>query len=372
MGDTRNTSLRLEALTGLRFFAAFAVVIYHYTAVFGPVPVIGRYTDFGASGVSFFFVLSGFVLAWSARPDDTAGWFYWRRFARVWPLHFVAIGLALLVFAVLLGQHVAWWWIALTAVLLQAWVPSREVYFAPNSVSWSLSCEAFFYALFPCMFRLLRRLSLRQLSTLGCAVSASMLLAAVVVRAGLNADPEWPLYIFPGYRFGEFLIGVLAALAVRAGWRPRPRLGWCAVSVVAWVVLRYDVLPVLPGPLTNLVGLQYVVVLLLFAAVIVSATVAELHDGVAFLRHSWTVRLGVWSFALYLTHQPLLFLIARAIGRHEGSPWSVGILVPATAVCVAVAGAAHAWIEQPIERRLRSVWVLGRARRPVSLQHTGP
>jgi peptidoglycan/LPS O-acetylase OafA/YrhL len=85
----------LPSLTGLRAVAAAAVFGRHvwsrlaHTAL---APVADRVLRQGANGVSFFFVLSGFVLAWSFRPDDRArDWISqppsslcWRRRSR-WP-----------------------------------------------------------------------------------------------------------------------------------------------------------------------------------------------------------------------------------------------------------------------------------------------
>ena len=62
---------RLDALTGLRFWFAFLVVVHHSLQHwFGDrvYPV----ADFGYIGVDFFFVLSGFVLTWSWRPEVAA------------------------------------------------------------------------------------------------------------------------------------------------------------------------------------------------------------------------------------------------------------------------------------------------------------
>lgn len=75
------TVTRLDSLTGLRWWAAFGLFAYHMTNV-APLPgqslfYVGNY------GVSFFFVLSGFVLTWSARPHITVRQFYFRRFARI-------------------------------------------------------------------------------------------------------------------------------------------------------------------------------------------------------------------------------------------------------------------------------------------------
>ena len=74
----RNNLPRLDSLTGLRFFAAWLVLQHHFTN-FGMIPGLARFTGFGTTGVTFFFVLSGFVLTWSFVPSDTPGRFYWRR-----------------------------------------------------------------------------------------------------------------------------------------------------------------------------------------------------------------------------------------------------------------------------------------------------
>lgn len=49
------------------------------------------------AGVSFFFILSGFVLVWSFRSSDTPGEFYRRRFARIVPAYVAMCVVALAV-----------------------------------------------------------------------------------------------------------------------------------------------------------------------------------------------------------------------------------------------------------------------------------
>lgn len=89
---------RLDGLTGLRWWAAFIVFLYHML-IFAPVPgLLSELFSYGYFGVTFFFVLSGFVLTWSARSNVPVSTFYWRRFARIWPSHIVALLLAIPVF----------------------------------------------------------------------------------------------------------------------------------------------------------------------------------------------------------------------------------------------------------------------------------
>src|SRR5436853_2943009 len=89
----------LQSLTSLRFFAAFAVLVLHYRDRFGPLPdwvmkgVIG-----GQYGVTFFFVLSGFILTYryadwfEGGVTESRYWLFQRfRFARIYPVYVVGL-----------------------------------------------------------------------------------------------------------------------------------------------------------------------------------------------------------------------------------------------------------------------------------------
>ncbi|HMN15902.1 MAG TPA: acyltransferase family protein, partial [Bellilinea sp.] len=86
--QTEVVQLRYDALTGIRFIAAFGVFVAHF----------GHF-DFGAQGVSLFFVLSGFILTkvYTEKPW-TPGQFYWARFARIYPAYFISLAFALPVY----------------------------------------------------------------------------------------------------------------------------------------------------------------------------------------------------------------------------------------------------------------------------------
>ena len=83
----------LPRLTALRAFAAVFVFSYHMqlfgVAFNGHLPF-----DIGYSGVSFFFILSGFVLAWSTTPGLSPWTFYRRRLARIYPIYLVMLAVA--------------------------------------------------------------------------------------------------------------------------------------------------------------------------------------------------------------------------------------------------------------------------------------
>ncbi|MBB5642383.1 acyltransferase family protein [Cryobacterium roopkundense] len=73
----------------MRFYAALIVVIMHATHMLHPGELVTRAFGMGAVGVSFFFILSGFVLTWSRKSSLPNRKFYQNRFARIFPLHFL-------------------------------------------------------------------------------------------------------------------------------------------------------------------------------------------------------------------------------------------------------------------------------------------
>ncbi|MFJ9753035.1 acyltransferase family protein [Streptomyces chartreusis] len=83
----------------MRWAAAFVVFVYHVRnfGYFGgeSARIVDWAFGAGATGVSFFFILSGFVLAWSARPGERF-WVFWRRrIARIYPVHLITAAIAL-------------------------------------------------------------------------------------------------------------------------------------------------------------------------------------------------------------------------------------------------------------------------------------
>jgi peptidoglycan/LPS O-acetylase OafA/YrhL len=146
--ETTEVRTRISAITSLRFFAAAMIVLRHWSENkgWGIENIIAL-----DQGVSFFFVLSGFVLLYSYREGLTSRenliGFWIGRLGRVWPAHLVGL-LVLVTCLPAAAPHGLL--IALANIsLLQSWIPKSTYYYALNAPSWSISVECFFYALFP-------------------------------------------------------------------------------------------------------------------------------------------------------------------------------------------------------------------------------
>ena len=344
---------RLDSLTGLRFFAAYMVLMHHFTN-FAQLPVIWHWAGFGTTGVSFFFVLSGFVLTWSFVPSDTAPRFYWRRFARVWPLHFVTTLMAVPVFYMWRDVPMDWTGVALSVFLLHAWVPTVSTYFAGNPASWSLSCEMFFYALHPL---LVRRTLIAGIALLGgCTVAV---LVALYVVADLAIDwpariAGWLLYVSPLFRVGEFLVGMALAAAIRRGVRSPLGVIPATALLGAWFALYYNLAPHLGANLQIAIAdLSYPALAVLYALLIAAAAQLDLAAKPSLLRWRPMVMLGQWSYALYLVHATIIYGLVELIGARGYSVLNVGWLAVVSLLAVGASAGLYYGIEHPLEARLR-------------------
>ncbi len=369
---------RLDSLTGLRWWAAFGVFTHHMTNL-APLPIAAA-LSYGNFGVMFFFVLSGFVLTWSANTVVSAPTFWWRRFARIYPAHFVALLLAIPVFYSFAPDPADSWVkpvdlgiLVLSVFLVQGWSRDPVVLFSGNPAAWTLTCEAFFYTLHPAINRVLRGLTLRRTFAAGMALIA----AGFAYRALTVLLPETfgvPLP-FPVARLSEFVLGMFAAHAIRIGWRPR--LSPVAIYILgaaflAWLVLSPRLLPgAVVGAAIRASANEWMIILCLLLIIAVAAR--DLTQRRSLLRSLPLVKLGEWSYCFYLVHATVIYVVLARIDRREPGwsnlAWYAFMLV----VSIVLAAALHYGVEKPAERALRACWDrrLVRRAKQAELQVTG-
>ena len=108
----------LPSLTGARWYAALAVFILH-CVIFLPVYPFQRTQAFvnlhkaipmqlGSLGVTFFFLLSGFIIYYSSRSDDTPLLFYRRRVLKIFPTHWLSTLMLMALVAVPFSRLITW------------------------------------------------------------------------------------------------------------------------------------------------------------------------------------------------------------------------------------------------------------------------
>jgi peptidoglycan/LPS O-acetylase OafA/YrhL len=355
----------------MRFFAALPVVLIHVGGSFVRAPWMNTANNLGYIGVSFFFLLSGFVLTWSC-SQQPARRFWWLRIARVWPAQFV---MAVIAMTLLAKQEAIPGPIgkALELLLLQAWSTNQSVYYGGNGVSWSLSAEMFFYLLFPFVIIPLTRLRGRGLAVTAAATLAVLAAAPMIATAEHMSGViyAWAFFVFPPYRFGEFLLGMILARAMMSGMRvPAPRWVWlgavAGLGAVIWLMTygtmhRYA----FQRPFVALMVLPF------FALLVAAGATIDLRERRWWLNSRVLLRLGEWSFALYLVHKPTFLLTSRwHWWAAPGGFQSLLSFLAYLSVAVAVAAALHYLVEKPIASRLRRVPVGSKPRAAAVTQAT--
>jgi peptidoglycan/LPS O-acetylase OafA/YrhL len=358
LGNATNPLPRvLPSLTGLRAIAAGLVFLRHTEYLFADTPVSYvslRLFGQGSIGVSFFYVLSGFVLTWSWKPGILR--FFRRRFARIYPAYAVTWLLGGLV-ALYVGNRVTPGIALATLGLAQAWIPIDDYFIGMNGVSWSLSCEAFFYALFPALIWFLARASsnVRRL-TLLLLVLGVIAVPAVVTTwfPGLAViDKIWATYIFPPTRMLEFGCGVILALEVKSGRWPRVPVPAAVALACAGYLAAGQAGHWHPETFKTYYGYAAVTIVP-FIVLIGAYAIRDVAAGKSLMASPLAIRLGELSYSFYLVH----FLVIQSF-QHATQGWEPRLLPAIVAllslfvVALSAAWALYRFVEHPAERRLR-------------------
>ncbi len=304
---------RINSLTSLRFFAALLIVLGHSRGVFFDLWYSMKFAFF--QGVSFFFVLSGFILTYTYPTLTKEGVkkFYIARFARIWPAHIASLLLYILIFFTDTPKIISQKLILLTNVaMIHAWIPNKDYYFSFNAPSWSISTEALFYICFPLLIY-----RWRQTWVIKLIISLSIVIAMIAVCNKFHL-PEMLgvpsvhalIYINPMSRIFEFILGMTVALAYYK--LKDSRISVLQISLLEitallliFISLSYsEQLALKAEPIIGLAGqywVRYSSTCFLFAYLIL---LVSMQKGIVsrLLSHKILVMLGEISYSLYLIH----------------------------------------------------------------------
>jgi peptidoglycan/LPS O-acetylase OafA/YrhL len=314
----RTVRSSLPTLTSLRFFAATAVVAFHAgTGSLGDVlPIDGflkRLAAGGYTAVTFFFILSGFIMVYAHagrrevdRPDVRASTFWRLRAARILPAYLFALAIGLP--SLIHEESPTWQGIigpVLVLFLLQAWWP--PVVFMWNFPAWSLSVEAAFYALFPWLSSASARLPRQWLFVIAYA----LILVSSVWRAATPVANDISLQPLPPFHLPVFIFGMALGRQFLFGPALSPKVhgAMFCLGVVAAIAILGS-----PTPAWTKTDAVLAVV---FSLIIFGA--ARPPAALTLLAHPVLVLLGEASYSIFILHVPLrLWWSALELGL---SPW---------------------------------------------------
>ncbi len=373
MTSSKNARM-LDALTGLRFVAAFGVFLHHARERLsieswnlGPL---------GGFAVGFFFVLSGFILMHvygGTLKSGSIPRFFVARFARIWPLHIACLLLFLLLFRwnnpptsaddlVRLFSQVT---------LTQTWGTRIVEVLDFNGVAWSISVEVFFYAVFPFLCLLDDRRFVRVYAAILLGTLGVLALGQWSVGLHPNGLPivSTVIHFAPPMRLLEFATGIATA-RIAARWAALPESGFapirdtaielaafglvtltfCFLGPANWIrhLIAPDTAPVFQMYLPKGPGFA-----LPFAFLILWFARSRGLFAWVFSRRA-AIFLGEVSFAFYMVHSMILMLVSDA-GLAADGEWGLAFAL-ALAASLAAATLLHYAIERPARDLILAAW----------------
>jgi peptidoglycan/LPS O-acetylase OafA/YrhL len=199
----------ISSLTSLRFFAISIVVLHHFRELIGWGPAGG----WGAIGVTFFFILSGFVITISncnIKNIFDAKIFLIKRLIRIYPLYIITFIISYFLIQKLHLKIDASFLSAMANIfLIQSWIKSPDVHFSFNSLGWAVSTLFFFYLAFSIIQLNFRKNVL--IFSVACLFSLCLSVYYLNVTSVGPLENHWLLHMFPLNRLFVFILGVFLA-----------------------------------------------------------------------------------------------------------------------------------------------------------------
>ncbi|QJD77031.1 acyltransferase family protein [Spirosoma rhododendri] len=359
--------MRIDSLTSTRFVVALLLVLFHTAATgLSNDSFIGKLLLAGDSGVSYFFVLSGFILVIASGDNQhlpqriRKGRFWRNRFARIYPLYLVALTLTFV--ADVLTHSNSFGRLSLGSVvssllLIQAWIPAYTMDL--NYPGWSLSAEVFFYALFPVLYAGMVRRSVWQMLAMTILFwGISLAVHVDMVQQMSVVDTAWfhnlTMY-FPLLHLNTFLLGMATGFIwVRHRTRlAHYQLGLALALLVMAAVIGYVIVNQLPLLRLRHNGLFAPLFILLILWLSVQSGVLS-----RWLSRPLPVHLGEISYGIYLLQIPVGTVAFYVNYRWLHCPTWVYLPLYIGLLC-GIASLCYRFIETPARQFIRQ-WTLPR------------
>ena len=350
-------------LTSLRFVAAAMIVALHLSGKLG-LPDFRDTFPYG-SGVSFFYVLSGFILTYVYYRPDNKGWpkqkffeFIKKRFRRLYPLHIATLILICVFVPSVLNDLSS---LPYQLTLTQSWFGGKSTAFSYNAPAWSISTEMGFYILFPFFLLLYKRIGAVFLLLMTAT------LTGVLVLNNVAPDLKWLwelIQVHPLCRLFEFVCGIwIAKLFLTRPDIKGSTLSFTifeAISILCVLIFGLMIAKISTTSAYSVIGddlynsLKRVGLLPFFAFLI---WVFSYSRGYISKILSWRpfVFLGEISFAIYLVHQIVIRALTQRPEMILGAPLSV-VLMGVLGVTFSISTLLYLGIEKPfIKHGLKNI-----------------
>jgi peptidoglycan/LPS O-acetylase OafA/YrhL len=292
--------MRIDQLTFTRFIAALGIVFFHFIREIPPFDVF--FIANAAIGVSYFFVLSGFVMSIAHHNKNISPIKYYKaRVARIYPVYFVAL-IAMSFYLFLMKELKATDFL-LSLFAIQAWFPLYAL--AINYPAWSLSVEFFFYFMFPFILKSGKRNI--YISAIIFWIFIQAFLLFINPKDTFNHNLS---HYFPLLHLNEFLAGVAAGfLYMEKKEKWQRNYDWVLVGLFLLFMIVLSLIPrhLSPSFHDGLLCIFFVPAIVLLA--LNTGKITRIFNKKPF------VFLGEISYSMYILQVPLYVFVLIILKR---------------------------------------------------------
>lgn len=367
----------INSLTSTRFFAAMFVLAMHFSDYFIFPEFIQPLIRMGGIGVTYFFILSGFVLYYSYGKKFEQGFskldlknFFIARFFRIYPAYLLALLLVTVVHffardifglkSILSPDLFTSWLINLFA--LQSLTASTLAHMYWNAPSWSISTEFAFYLIFPFFLRYFSsRFNSIFLMIVGVVlfILTWSLLRTLVVFGGFAGWFDklvWIDYVSDRHflwRIWEFFVGIFVAkiyFLSKDGFLTSEKK---RNSIIISSVFLVFLIAYYPWPASEMSHLlERVFRLSLFNVIPFAFIIIALASGRNFLspllENKNLIFLGEISYSIYIYHW--IFWLILQYGKDAGQQASAILVAGCVLATMVVSAVSFVFFETPMRR----------------------
>lgn len=301
-------------------------------------------------GVSYFFILSGFIMIVAYHRKEKIGYldFYRNRVARIYPLYIVG----LLLYFFTRYSDVSFYKTFLYLFGIQSWIPGKALIL--NFPGWSISVEFLFYLIFPWLYNYLYSKGNKSiwiiavLIWIGTQVFSNLYINSPAYKGPHTESHEFSHY-FPLWHINEFLIGNIAGLLFV---KNRKEKNYDLVVVVFFIAIILSLIFIPLNFHNGLMAVFFVPVIYLISCNNGIITKVFALKPLEFL--------GEISYAIYIIHIPVLYIVRSVLWDYFQISKSNTLFWIYMPVLMIVSAGFYQFIEKPMRDYLRKASFLKR------------
>ena len=351
--------LRIEQLTFTRFIAAISIVVFHYgnNCYLFNNEYISFIFEQANIGVSYFFILSGFVMiiAYGNREKVNFIEYIKNRLARIYPVYLLAI---FLILGVSLFQNINKSDLLLNLFMIQSWIPQKAL--TINYPGWSLSVEMFFYISFP--FLMNKIYSKKNLKFTSISIISFWLISQIIFHLIIYEILKVPnysikdMFYYPLMHFNEFLIGNLAGLFFINKLKNNQK---CHFVYIVFFLILLILLLRFPIGLNFHNGLLAIV----FVPLIILISLSDNLITKYFQKRVY-VFLGEISFGIYILQAPVWIIFSdyrmlKYLGLNKEVDFTISFLIRLL-ILISVSALSYLYFEKPTRKLIKKLRTITR------------